>query len=176
MTDSVFSFVSRSLRTWLNPDLWSNTEYGEVVLGPLEVKDGQFITVGNIEPYFWERFCKGLGREDLIPYKDAKGEKGKEVSSAIKGILLTKTRDEWVDILTRADTAIAPVLDPQEVLENPHILKRQLVMELNHPRLGKVKQMGFPIKFSHTPGQFRSFAPFAGQHSVEILRVRIYQG
>jgi crotonobetainyl-CoA:carnitine CoA-transferase CaiB-like acyl-CoA transferase len=174
MTDSVFSFVSRSLRTWLNPDLWSNTEYGEVVLGPLEVKGGQFITVGNIEPYFWERFCKALGREDFIPYKEAQGEKGEEVKSAIKEILLTKTRDEWVEILTRADTAIAPVLDPKEVLENPHILKRQLVMELDHPRLGKVKQMGFPIKLSDTPGQFRSFAPFAGQHSEEVLRTLGY--
>ena len=170
MTDSVFSFVSRSLRTWLNPDLWSNTEYGEVVLGPLEVKDGQFITVGNIEPYFWERFCKAVGRDDLIPYKDAKGEKGEEVNSAIKEILLTKTRDEWVEILTKADTAIAPVLEPKEVLENPHVFKRQLVMELDHPRLGKVKQMGFPIKLAGTPGQFRSFAPFAGQHSVEVLQ------
>jgi crotonobetainyl-CoA:carnitine CoA-transferase CaiB-like acyl-CoA transferase len=176
MTDSVFSFVSRSLRTWLNPELWSHTEYGEVVLGPLEVKDGQFITVGNIEPYFWERFCKALGRDDLIPYKDAKGEKGEEVSSAIKEILLTKSRDEWVDILTRADTAIAPVLDSQEILENPHILKRQLVMELDHPRLGKVKQMGFPIKLSDTPGQFRNFAPFAGQHSQEVLQGLGYTG
>jgi crotonobetainyl-CoA:carnitine CoA-transferase CaiB-like acyl-CoA transferase len=170
MTDSVFSFVSRSLRTWLNPDLWSGTEYGEVVLGPLEVKDGQFITVGNIEPYFWERFCKAIGRDDFIPFRDAKGEKGKEVNAAIKGILLEKTRDEWVDILSKADTAIAPVLEPQEVLMNPHIVERELVMEVDHPKLGKVKQMGYPIKLSDTPGQFRSFAPFAGQHSEEILQ------
>jgi crotonobetainyl-CoA:carnitine CoA-transferase CaiB-like acyl-CoA transferase len=45
-----------------------------------------------------------------------------------------------------------------------------LVMELDHPRLGKVKQMGFPINLSDTPGQFRTFAPFAGQHGQEILR------
>ncbi|MBA3030936.1 MAG: CoA transferase [Desulfobacteraceae bacterium] len=170
MTDSVFSFVSRSLRTWLNPDLWTNTEFGEVVLGPLEVKGGQFISVGNIEPYFWERFCRTIGREDFIPHKDAKGAKGEEVKSAIKEILLTKTRDEWVDILTQADTAITPVLEPEEVLENQHILQRKLVLELDHPRLGKIKQMGFPIKLSDTPGQVRSFAPFAGQHSEEILQ------
>jgi crotonobetainyl-CoA:carnitine CoA-transferase CaiB-like acyl-CoA transferase len=170
MTDSVFSFVSRSLRTWLNPDLWSGTEYEEVVLGPLEVKDGQFITVGNIEPYFWERFCKAIGRNDFIPYRNARGEKGKEVNAAIKRILLEKTRDEWVDILTKADTAIAPVLEPAEVLINPHIVERGLVMELDHPKMGKVKQMGFPIKLSDTPGKFRSFAPFAGQHSEEILQ------
>jgi crotonobetainyl-CoA:carnitine CoA-transferase CaiB-like acyl-CoA transferase len=170
MTDSVFSFVSRSLRTWLNPDLWSGKEYAEVVLGPLEVKGGEFITVGNIEPYFWERFCKAIGREDFIPHREARGEKGEEVKTAIKKILLEKTRDEWMEILTRADTAIAPVLHPEEVLSNPHIVKRELVMELDHPRLGKVKQMGFPIKLSQTPGQFRTFAPFAGQQGEEILR------
>jgi crotonobetainyl-CoA:carnitine CoA-transferase CaiB-like acyl-CoA transferase len=170
MTDSVFSFVSRSLRTWFNPALWKGTEYGEWVLGPLECKGGQFITVGNIEPYFWERFCRAIGREDFIPHRDARGEKGEAVRTAIKKILLEKTRDEWVEILTEADTAIAPVLAPEEVLTNAHILKRGLVMEMEHPILGQVKQMGFPIKLSGTPGQVRSFAPYAGQHSEEILR------
>jgi len=170
MTDSVFSFVSRALRRWINPELWPGTEYEDVVLGPLEVKDEQFITVGNIEPYFWERFCKAIGREDFIPFRNAKGEKGEEVKTEIKKILLTKTRDEWVDILSKADTAIAPVLEPHEVLKNPHILQRELVMELDHLQLGKVKQMGFPIKLSDTPGQFRTFAPFAGQHSEEVLK------
>lgn len=170
MTDSVFSFVSRSLRTWLNPRIWSGREYGELVLGPQEVKDGKFITTGNIEPYFWERFCKAIGREDFVPFKDEKGEKGRKVKAAIKEILLTKTREEWVDILTRADTAIAPVLEPGEVLTDPHIMKRRLIMELDHPKLGKVKQMGFPIKLSDTPGQFRRFAPIAGQHTEEVLQ------
>jgi len=170
MTDSVFSFVSRSLRNWINPELWPGTEYEDVVLGPLEVKDGQFITVGNIEPYFWERFCRALGREDLIPFRNAGRERGEAIRSAIKNILLTKTRDEWVSILSEADTAVAPVLKPNEVLANPHILKRNLVMEVDHPTIGKVKQIGFPIKLSDTPGQFRSFAPFAGQHSEEVLR------
>ncbi|MBN1381036.1 MAG: CoA transferase [Deltaproteobacteria bacterium] len=170
MTDSVFSFVSRSLRGWINPDLWPGTEYEEVVLGPLEVKNGQFITVGNIEPYFWERFCKAVGREDFIPFKNAKGEKGEVMTSEIKRILLTKTRDEWVDILTRADTAIAPVLEAGEVLNDPHIQARQLVLDLDHPTQGKVKHIGFPIKLSDTPGQVRSFAPFAGQHTEEVLR------
>lgn len=169
MTDSVFSFVSRSLRNWINPELWPGTEYEDIILGPLEVKDGQFITVGNIEPYFWKRFCMAIGREDFVSLRNVKGEKGEEVKSTIKKILLTKTRDEWVDILSKADTAIAPVLKPHEVLKNSHILKRRLVMELDHPKVGKVKQMGFPIKLSDTPGQFRSFAPFAGQHSEEIL-------
>ena len=170
MTDSVFSFVSRSLRRWIRPDLWPGTEYPEVVLGPLEVKEGQFITVGNIEPYFWERFCRVIGREDLIPFKNAEGEKGEAVKSAIKTIMLTKTRDEWVKILTEADTAISPVLEPDEVMINPHIRKRGLVMDVDHPALGNIRQMGFPIKLSETPGRFRSFAPFAGQHSEEILK------
>ncbi|MBN1664508.1 MAG: CoA transferase [Deltaproteobacteria bacterium] len=170
ITDSVFSFVSRGLRAWIRPDLWPGTEYGEVVLGPLEVKDGKYITVGNIEPYFWERFCKAIGREDFVPHKDAKGEKGEEVKSEIKKIMLTKSRDEWVKILTEADTAVAPVLEVAEVLDDPHIRARKLVMDLDHPTQGKVKQIGFPIKLSDTPGQIRTFAPFAGQHTAEVLR------
>ena len=169
MTDSVFSFVSRSLRRWIRPDLWPHTEYPEVVLGPLEVKDKAFITVGNIEPYFWERFCRVIGREDFIPHKNAAGEKAEEVKSTIKAIMLTRTRDEWVKLLTEADTAISPVLNPEEVMADPHIRKRELVIDIPHPSLGKVTQMGFPIKLSDTPGQFRHFAPHAGQHSREIL-------
>jgi crotonobetainyl-CoA:carnitine CoA-transferase CaiB-like acyl-CoA transferase len=142
----------------------------EVALGLLETKDGKHIAVGNVEPYFWERFCKALGRADLAGYQYAQGEKAHEVCSAVRQIMLTKTRDEWVQILKEADTCVAPVLDPDEVISDPHVLHRQLVMELDHPTLGRVKQIGFPIKLSDTPGRVQSFAPTAGQHTQEILQ------
>lgn len=172
MTDSVFSFMSRALRGMLYPDVqYTNTRnLVDVALGPQEVKDGKFITTANLEPYFWERFCKALDRQDLIPHQYAVKETANEVCSTIQQIFLTKSREEWIEILRQADTAVAPVLDINEVLSDPHILQRKLVMEIDHPILGKVKQLGFPIRLSETPARFRSFAPFAGQHTEEVLR------
>jgi crotonobetainyl-CoA:carnitine CoA-transferase CaiB-like acyl-CoA transferase len=56
-----------------------------------------------------------------------------------------------------------------EVFSDPQVIHRKMVIELDHPKLGKVKQVGILPKLSETPGQFRSFAPVHGEHTDEIL-------
>ena len=135
-----------------------------------ETKDGKYIAASPLESHFWERFCHALGLEELIPFHYATGKKYEEVVSAIRERFLTKTRDEWFEIMKKADTCVSPVLSLDEVFTDPQILHRNLIMELDHPTQGKVKQFGFPIKLSETPAQFRSFAPFLGQHTDNMLR------
>lgn len=144
------------------------------VLNVWPTKDGRFIATGVIETYFWERFCRALGREDLIPYQFAEGEKLQEVVSTIKQITLTKTRDEWFQIMREADTCVTPVLELEEVITNPQLLHRNAIMEVEHPKVGKAKQLGMSIKLSDTPARFRSFAPALGQHTSEILQELSY--
>lgn len=150
-------FVPR--RGWVTPfrNIW-------------RTKDGKFICATNPESHLWQRFCKGLGREDLIPYQRAKGEKREEVISAIKQTILTKTRDEWLDIMRKSGTSIAPVLEIDEIASEPNLIHRQMLLELDHHTQGKVKQVGMPIKLSKTPGKVRSFAPSLGQHTAEVMQ------
>ncbi len=127
-------------------------------------------TPSSSEPRFWERFCRALDREDLIPHQRAKGEKLQEVNSAIGEAFLTRTRDEWFQIMKDADTCATPVLELDEIADDPHLVSRDMFPEYDHPTQGKVRQLGTPVKLSDTPAEFRSFAPLQGQHTDDILR------
>lgn len=136
--------------------------------GVYETKDGKYISLGALEPWFYENLCRALGREDFIPYEWSP-DKWPEIASAFQQIFLTKTRDEWVELLRQTDTCIAPVYSLDEVFSDPQVLHRNLVVELDHPKLGRVKQVGISIKLSETPGAIRSIGPSPGQHTDEVL-------
>lgn len=87
----------------------------------------------------------------------------------LQKIFLTKTRDEWFELLAKADVCVGKVYDFPEVLTDPQVRHRQMVVELEHPVAGTVMQAGVAIKLSDTPGSIRSFAPYLGQHTEEVL-------
>ena len=135
-----------------------------------ETKDGKAITVGPLEPHFWANLCRALGREDFIDQQWAEGEKGQEVYNFLKRTFRQKTRDEWVVFFQGQDVCLGPVKDIQEALEDPQVRHRQMIVEVEHPQAGQLKQIGIPIKLSETPGEIDNPAPSLGQHTEEILR------
>lgn len=132
-------------------------------------KDGRWISLGSLETHFFENLCRVMGREDFIPhqYDSAKRD---EIFAHFRERFLTRTRDEWFDILKQTDICAAPVYTLDEALNDPHNLARGMVQEVDHPTLGKVKTVGIGPKFSETPGRVRSTAPLPGQHTDELLR------
>jgi len=176
MTDSVLSFLSVSLLRYFRDRFVPERGWPSPTMNVWKTKDGKFLSTGLIEPYFWERFCRALGREDLIPHQRAKGEKLREVHSTIKEDFLTKTRDEWFQIMKDADTCVSPVLELDEVVNDPQLLSRDMFPEFEHPIEGMVRQLGMAIKLSETPAKFRSFAPIMGQHTRDILQGLGYTG
>jgi crotonobetainyl-CoA:carnitine CoA-transferase CaiB-like acyl-CoA transferase len=84
-------------------------------------------------------------------------------------LFLARDRDEWVKLLVEAGTCVAPVNTMEEAFEDPQIRHLGMVWELEHPTQGKVRQMAFPVLFSETPAEARSFAPVLGQHTRELL-------
>lgn len=169
IADSVLPFLSVSLLRYFMEGFIPKRGWPSLSINVWQTMDGKYLSTGLIEPHFWERFCRALGREDLIPHHRAKGEKLKEVHSAIKEAFLTKTRDEWFRIMKEADTCVSPVLEIDEVIDNPQFLSRHMFPQFDHPTEGKVRQLGAPIKLSETPAQFSSFAPVTGQHTEEIM-------
>ena len=144
--------------------------------GVYETKDGGYISIGCIEPHFWENLCRLLGKEDYIPYNvghsnlEPKDKKWKEISSDLKQVFLTKTRDEWFDLMIQKDIPVGKVYGLDEVFSDPQVLHRQMLLEVEHPALGKFKQAGIAPKLSQTPGKVRTLSPLLGEHSEEILR------
>jgi crotonobetainyl-CoA:carnitine CoA-transferase CaiB-like acyl-CoA transferase len=177
-----------SLMTWFNCGYFfdgSVSKRGESWLhgaypyyGIYETKDGKYVTIGCLEPHFWENLCRLLSKEEYIPYRFAlehtfhkpEGEKWDEIHSSLKQIFLTKTRDEWFELLIRNDVPAGKVHTPDEVFSDPQVLHRQMVIEMEHPTLGKIKQVGVAPKLSGTPGKVRSLSPLPGEHTDEILR------
>ena len=145
--------------------------------GAYEAKDGKYVTIGCVEPWFWENLCRALGKEEYIPYHVSpehflhkpEGDRWDEISSHLKQAFLTKTRDEWFDFLTKKDVPVGKVYSLDEVFSDPQLLHRQMLLEIEHPTLGKVKQPGIAIKLSETPGKVRRFSPIFGEHTEEVL-------
>jgi len=110
-----------------------------------------------------------LGREDFIPHQFTQGEKKQEITTWLKETFLTRTRDEWFDFLEDKNIPIGKVYSSDEVFTDPHICSRGIVVELDHPKGGKIKHIGIPFKLADTPGRVRSVAPEIGQHTQSII-------
>jgi crotonobetainyl-CoA:carnitine CoA-transferase CaiB-like acyl-CoA transferase len=132
-----------------------------------QTSDDKYITLCPIEPHFWKNMCRAIDREDLIPRWFA--QEKDEVFDELRQIFRTKTRDEWFDLLSKADVPVGKVLDIDEVFSDPNVVQRKMVVEVEHPRYGKMRQIGFPIKFSDTPWQIKIPASRLGKHTDEIV-------
>ena len=177
-----------SLMTFFTPSYFLNgiiPKRGETWLhgaypyyGVYQTKDGRYITIGCLETHFWENLCRLLGREDYIPYHltpdhflyKSGDKKWEEIHSYLKQTFLTRTRDEWFELLIKNDIPAGKVYTMDEVFADPQVLHRQMVIEVEHPALGKVKQVGIAPKLSDMPGKVRSLAPLLGEHTEEILQ------
>lgn len=137
-----------------------------------ETKDGQYLSVGALEPKFWAEFCHCIGREDLIE-GSVWPEDVKAVKEVIKGILKEKTRDEWMAVFDGRDVCVEPVLSVQEaLLEDVHIRAREMVVEVELPLSDgkKVPQYGTAVKLSESPAQYRFGGYPVGYHTEAVLK------
>ena len=134
-----------------------------------QTKDSKYLTIGCNEPQFWQKLCQVLEREDFAPHQFTQGAKKEEITLWLKETFLTKTRDEWFEFLKDKNLPIGKVYSSDEVFNDPHIIARHMVVEIDHPTEGKIKHVEIPFRLSDTPGKIRSTAPAMGQHTQEIL-------
>jgi crotonobetainyl-CoA:carnitine CoA-transferase CaiB-like acyl-CoA transferase len=134
-----------------------------------ETKDGRHLSLGALEPKFWENACRVLGREDFIEkcFIDSVQE---EMIAAFREIFKTRTTAEWLAAFENVDACITPINDVAEMIDHPPIKHRGLIAEIDHPTEGKLKQIAPTVKLSATPGAMRSPPPRLGEHTREILK------
>src|SRR2546422_3107450 len=142
-----------------------------------ETKDGKLLTIGCTEPWLWENFCKAIGRPDFVRFarkhdQFVRAANAEEVKAReeIEAVIRTKNRDEWYDLLVKADVCVGKVYEPEEMVQDPQVQARDMIVEMKHPTLGTIKEFGIPIKLSGTPGTVRTPAPYAGEHTEAVLR------
>jgi alpha-methylacyl-CoA racemase len=141
---------------------------------PYECADG-YVTLGALEPKFWQAFCEGVGRPDLADHAfDAPGSASHaEVAAIFRG----RTRDEWCAFSSEHDCCLEPVLGLDEALESELVAARGMVVQLAQPGATRpVKLLGVPVKLSRTPGDpARAPGPELGEHTDEVLAAAGYE-
>ena len=136
-----------------------------------ETKDGEFMSVGSLEPKFWKEFCMGIGREDLICETVRPKDTGR-IKEEIRRIFKSKTKKEWTQIFSHYDACVQPVLNLEEaLLEDEQVKERKMVVEVPLPsRNGiKVRQMATAIHFSESPCEYKHAGYPLGYHTREII-------
>jgi alpha-methylacyl-CoA racemase len=135
---------------------------------PYECADG-WVTLGALEPKFWQGFCRGVEREDLIAAQFERP--GSAAHEQVKEIFMARTRDQWEAFARENDCCLEPVLELDEALSSELVAAREMVVELDQPGAERpVRQLGLPVKLGRTPGDHaRLPGPALGEHTEEVL-------
>jgi alpha-methylacyl-CoA racemase len=135
---------------------------------PYECADG-WVTLGALEPKFWQGFCRGVDREDLIAAQFERP--GSDAHEQVKAIFLGRTREQWEAFAREHDCCLEPVLELDEALSSELVAAREMVVELDQPGAERpVRQLGLPVKLARTPGDHaRLPGPALGEHTEEVL-------
>jgi crotonobetainyl-CoA:carnitine CoA-transferase CaiB-like acyl-CoA transferase len=138
-------------------------------------KDG-YVTVGAGSEKLWRIFCtqvceKPQWLEDARFAKQAlRVRNADELEQEIEKVLGTQPTAYWVERLDAAGIPGGPVYSFDQILNDPHIKARKMVVDIDHPKIGPMKTLGLPIKSTGALTEIRKPAPCLGQHTEEVLR------
>ncbi len=136
-------------------------------------RDG-WITVGAANQKNWLRLLEILDAPELAEdprFKESADRMFhyKDLAKLLEPIFAKRTSADWLARLEEVGVPAGPVLNVNEMHRDPHALAREMVVEVEHARLGAVKTVGLPVKYSETPGKVARGAPVYGQHTREVL-------
>ena len=139
----------------------------------LMTKDG-YINIGAATQSTWEALCRAIGQEALIEdprfvSPDSRKSLERELATLLEETFRQKTNSDWLELLEGAGVVAGPIYDMAQVYQDPQVLARDMLVELDDTVLGTLHNIGIPVKLSETPGRIRRRAPGLGEHSREIL-------
>jgi crotonobetainyl-CoA:carnitine CoA-transferase CaiB-like acyl-CoA transferase len=123
----------------------------------------------------WRVFCPVIGRPELAddPRYRTNADRARNRGTLIptlQDVFLTKSYEEWEPVLLAAGIPMGAINSIAEVVDHPQVAARGALVEMDHPRAGKVRMVGAPVRLSETPGSVRTPAPMLGEHTDEVLR------
>ncbi|AKQ54269.1 CaiB/BaiF CoA transferase family protein [Bordetella hinzii] len=134
-----------------------------------------YIIIGAANQRTWERLCTDvLGRPELIRdprflTNSDRLDNIAELEPLLEAEFARADAATWIARCEQAQVPCGPINDFGQAMQDPHYAARGMVEELDHPKLGRMKTVGIPTKFSRTPGRLRRPAPLHGQHTDEVL-------
>jgi CoA:oxalate CoA-transferase len=139
---------------------------------PTKTDDMAVVTFKNED---WINLCKVIGKDTWIEDKRFNTMSSRIINSAtLEGMLIEifrqKSRDEWLILFEQEGVIASPVNSIEKVVSDRHINSRGMILEVSHKRLGKLKVVGTPMKFSRTPCSIKKASPDLGEHTDEVLK------
>ena len=155
------------------PKRYGNAHANIVPYQSFQARDAWFVlAVGNDRQF--EKLCGMIGRSDLakvaryalnadrVTHRD-------ELLAILRPVFLTRTSGEWLSALDAAGIPCGPIHTLDQVFESQPVQARDLLIEMDHPTIGKLPLVGSPLKFSETPVEYRRPPPRLGEHTQEVL-------
>ncbi len=149
---------------------WSNTRRTNLLDGgahfydTYQCKDGEWIAIGSIEPQFYALLLEKTGIDDPAFKAQMDRSQWPALREKLAGVIVTKTRDEWCEIMAGSDVCFGPVLSLDEAPRHAHNVARQTFVEV----AGVIQPAPAP-RFSATPGEIAGPPPAIGAHNREAL-------
>jgi alpha-methylacyl-CoA racemase len=135
---------------------------------PYECSDG-WVSLGALEPKFWQAWCRGVAREDLIAKQFE--HPGSDAHTQVQEIFKARSRADWEAFARQHDCCLEPVLELDEALSSQLVREREMVVEIEQPGADRpIRQLGLPVKLRRTPGDHgRLPGPALGEHTESVL-------
>ncbi len=135
-----------------------------------QTQDGRYLSVGSLEPKFWQGFCQAIGRPDLIGRGlDQSPANQQAVKAEIANEMAKRPLAEWTTLFANLDVCVEPVLTIPEMLQHPQVQARGLVVDVPMPDGGTQKQIANPLKFSAAEAEYKGVGTAVGAHTEDIL-------
>jgi len=140
-----------------------------------ESKDHSWVIIALGNDVLWNKFCVLIGRNDLVEHSQyatnsLRTENKKDLDRILEAEFRKRTKREWLELLGHENLPHSSINDMSEICEDPHIAYRKMLVEIDQPRVGKMRIVGSPIRLSETPGEVYAPAPLLGEHSEQILK------
>jgi formyl-CoA transferase len=140
-----------------------------------KAKDGVYLALGVGNDNQWKKFCRIARVEHLMDdpqyaTNPQRVENRKKLVPLLQEVFLQKDSGEWLKLLGEAEIPIGPINTIDRVFSDPQVLARQMLVEMVHPKIGKFKLVGSPMKLSKTPVQYRIPPPLLGEHTESVLQ------
>lgn len=135
-----------------------------------------YVTIGAANDRLWGRLAsQALNRpewltDERFATSDARAANVQALETEIETITVTRSTEEWIEIIDAVGVPCGPVLTYDKALQDPNVVAREMIVEVEHPVIGTMRTIGPPTKFSDMDFAVRGPAPWLGQHTAEVLR------
>ncbi len=166
--------VARYLTTGISPAPIGNRHPSITPFEAFPSSNGHvIIAVGNDN--LWKKFCTLIEKEEWVEDERFKTnplrtQHQPELRELLIPVFKTKTTQEWIEALKGIGVPVGPINKVEDVVKDPAILEREMIVSVEHPVAGHFSMPGVPIKMSETPGSVDKAAPVLGADTREILK------